>query len=199
MSTFSKGGFHLPWGTFDALPGLPFPLSIIFLLTHLFIDSTLEHIHWRQRTLIFIHQCIHWKDWCWSSNALDTWCEEPTHWKRPWSWERLKAAGKGGNRGWDVWMASPTQWTWVWANSRRWWRTGKPGATVHGVSKSWTWLSNWTTSAKLLDPEQCLEHRSCSVYIFHFNQLYQKAEFVSKTLQANGFSFNMMRNRINIS
>ena len=24
-------------------------------------------------------------------------------------------------------MASPTQWTQVWANSRRWWRTGKPG------------------------------------------------------------------------
>ena len=23
------------------------------------------------------------------------------------------------------WMASLTQWTWVWANSRRWWRTGK--------------------------------------------------------------------------
>ena len=23
--------------------------------------------------------------------------------------------------------ASPTQWTWVWENSRRWWRTGKPG------------------------------------------------------------------------
>ena len=22
-------------------------------------------------------------------------------------------------------MASPTQWTWIWANSRRWWRTGK--------------------------------------------------------------------------
>ena len=25
------------------------------------------------------------------------------------------------------WMASPTQLTWVWAGSRRWWRTGKPG------------------------------------------------------------------------
>ena len=25
------------------------------------------------------------------------------------------------------WMASLTQWTWVWANSRRQWRTGKPG------------------------------------------------------------------------
>ena len=27
---------------------------------------------------------IHWKDWCWSSNTLVTWCEELTHWKRPW-------------------------------------------------------------------------------------------------------------------
>ena len=36
---------------------------------------------------------IHWKDWCWSwnSNTLTTWCEEWTHWKRPWFWERLKA------------------------------------------------------------------------------------------------------------
>ena len=24
-------------------------------------------------------------------------------------------------------MAWPTQWTWVWASSRSWWRTGKPG------------------------------------------------------------------------
>ena len=29
------------------------------------------------------------------------------------------------DRGWDGWMASPTQWTWVWADSRRWGRTGK--------------------------------------------------------------------------
>ena len=34
---------------------------------------------------------------------------------------------KGDNRGWDGWMASLIQWTWVWANSRGWWRTGKPG------------------------------------------------------------------------
>ena len=32
-----------------------------------------------------------------------------------------------GATGWDAWMASLTQWTWVWANSGRWWRTGKPG------------------------------------------------------------------------
>ena len=58
---------------------------------------------------------------------LDTFCKKPTHWKGPWCWERLKAGRKGDDRGWDGWMASPTQWTWVWANSRRWWRTGKPG------------------------------------------------------------------------
>ena len=39
---------------------------------------------------------IHWKDWCWSwsSNTLATWCEELTHWKRPWCWERSKAKEK---------------------------------------------------------------------------------------------------------
>ena len=55
------------------------------------------------------------EDWCWSwnSNTLATWCEELTHLKRPWCWERLKAGGEGDNRGWDGWMVSPTQWIWV--------------------------------------------------------------------------------------
>ena len=30
---------------------------------------------------------------------LATWCEELTHWKRPWCWERLKAGGEGDDRG----------------------------------------------------------------------------------------------------
>ena len=38
--------------------------------------------------------------------------------------ERLKARGQGNDRRWDGWMASLTQCTWVWANSRRYWRTG---------------------------------------------------------------------------
>ena len=54
-------------------------------------------------------------------------CEEPTHWKRPWCWERLRAGGEGDDRGWDDWMASLTHWAWIWASSGRWWRTGKPG------------------------------------------------------------------------
>ena len=32
-----------------------------------------------------------------------------------------------GISGWESWMAWPSQWTWVWSNSGRWWRTGKPG------------------------------------------------------------------------
>ena len=47
--------------------------------------------------------------------------------KRPWCRERLKAGREGDDRGWDDWMTSLTWWTWVWASSRRWWRTGKAG------------------------------------------------------------------------
>ena len=46
------------------------------------------------------------------TNTLATWCEELTHLKRPWCWERLRAGGEGDNRGWDGWMASLTRWTW---------------------------------------------------------------------------------------
>ena len=82
--------------------------------------------------------------WSWKSNTLSTWCEELTHLKRLRVWEKFKAGGEGDNRGWDCWMASLTQWTWVWANLGRCWWTGKPGAAVHGVEKSWTRLSDWT-------------------------------------------------------
>ena len=67
--------------------------------------------------------------------------------ERPWCWERLKAGGEGDDRGWNGWMTSLTQWTCVWANSqemvkdREAWR-----AAVHGLPKSWTWLSNWMTN-----------------------------------------------------
>ena len=33
--------------------------------------------------------------WSWSSNALAIWCEEPSHWKRPWCWERFRAGSEG--------------------------------------------------------------------------------------------------------
>ena len=57
---------------------------------------------------------------------------------------RLKAGGEGDDRGWDGWMASPTQWTWVWASSRNWWWTGKPGVLQSMGSQSQSQLSDWS-------------------------------------------------------
>ena len=78
-------------------------------------------------------------------NTLATWCKEPTHWKRPWCWERLRAGGEGDNRGRDGWITSPTQWTWVWANYGRWWRTGKAG-TLQSM-KLQTVVRDWTRTS----------------------------------------------------
>ena len=47
----------------------------------------------------------------------------------------MKAGGDGDHRGWDGCVASPTQWTWVWVNSGRWWRTGRPGVLQSMVSQ----------------------------------------------------------------
>ena len=94
------------------------------------------------------------KDWSWSwnSNTLATWCEELTHWKRPWWWERLKA-GEGDDRGWDGWMASPTWWTWVWVNSGSWWWTGMPGVLQsmgsQRVRHDWATELNWKFYSQL--------------------------------------------------
>ena len=92
---------------------------------------------------------VHWKDWCWSwnYNTLATWCKELTQLKRPWCWERLKAGEEGDDRGWAGWMASLTPWTWVWANSGRWWRTGKPGVLQSMGLQRQTRLRDWTTAS----------------------------------------------------
>ena len=67
---------------------------------------------------------------------------------KDWCWKRLRARGEGAGRGWNKWMASLIQWTRAWANSRRWWRTGKPGRLQSTGSQSRTWLSNQKTATK---------------------------------------------------
>ena len=65
--------------------------------------------------------------------------------ERPWCWERLKAGREGDNRGWDGWMAHHQidghefqQASGVGDGQEAW------HAAVHEITKSWTWLSNWT-------------------------------------------------------
>ena len=76
-----------------------------------------------------------------------TWCEELTHFKRPWCWEKLKVGGEGDDRGWDGWMVSPTQWTWVWVDSGSWWWTGMLGVLQstgsQRVRHDWATELNW--------------------------------------------------------
>ena len=55
-------------------------------------------------------------------------------------------------RGWDGRMASPTQWTWVWANSGRWQKTGKPGVLQSIGSQRVR--HDWVTELKQLGPDQ---------------------------------------------
>ena len=90
---------------------------------------------------------VHWKNWCWSwnSNTLAIWCEQLTHWKRPWFWERLKAGGEGDDRGWVRWMASWTPWTWVCVDSGSWCWTERPGVLrLQRVRHDWATELNWT-------------------------------------------------------
>ena len=56
---------------------------------------------------------------------------------------KIEGRRRGDNRGWDGWMALPTRWTWVWASSRSWWWTGRPGQWSRKESDMTEWL-NWT-------------------------------------------------------
>ena len=66
-------------------------------------------------------------------------------------------------RGWDGWMASLTQWTWVWANSRSWWWTGRPGTLQsmgsQGVGHDWVTELNWRWARGYI-----IQHREYSQY-----------------------------------
>ena len=73
-------------------------------------------------------------------------CEQPTYWKRPWWWERLKSKVEEDVRG--RWLYIITDLMdinlnklWEIVEDREAWH-----AVVHGVPKNWTWLSDWATT-----------------------------------------------------
>ena len=84
------------------------------------------------------HQgCWALKNWCFWNMVLEKTLESPLDCKE------IKPVNPKGNESWIftgmtdaeakapiLWIALLTQWTWTWANSRRWWRTGKPGVLL---------------------------------------------------------------------
>ena len=74
------------------------------------LEKTLES-PWDCKEIQPVHpkvRGVYWKDWCWSwnSNTLATWCEELTHWKRPWCWEGLGGRRRRGQQSirWHHWL-----------------------------------------------------------------------------------------------
>ena len=96
---------------------------------------------WRRSALGFL-----WKDWCWSwnSSTLATCCEEPTHWKRSWSGKDWRQEEKSMTEDemveWHHWLDGSE------FEQAPGVGDGQEGLAcfVHAITKSQTWLSDWT-------------------------------------------------------
>ena len=84
--------------------------------------------------------------WSWSSKTLATWCEEPTHWKRPQCWEKIEGKRRGQLS--IRWLESITNSMDMNLNKLQ--ETVEDGgawrAAIHGVKKSQTGLRNKKTT-----------------------------------------------------
>ena len=120
--------------------------------------------------------------------AVATWYKELTHFKGPWCWERLKVGGEGDDRGWDGWMTSRTQYMSLskiqeLVMDREAWH-----AVVHGVTKSWTRLRDWTELNCIICSNSLIQ-KVCGISVLCFS--YMGCSF-SQSLHRKYFFRNRM-------
>ena len=147
-----------------------------------------EYVHDFLKTIMNI-SWIFIKGWCWnwSSNTMATWWKELTRWKRPWYWERLKAGGKPGDRGWGGWMASLTQWTWVWPNSGREWRTGKPGVlqSIGSQTVGHNWATEQQDTCKCMSESLHCSPETITILLIGYTSIEDVSESQSRSVVSN--------------
>ena len=84
---------------------------------------------------------------------------------------------KGMNGGWDGWVVSPTPWTQVWASSRSWWWTEKPGMLqsmgLQRVRHDWVTELNWRTVRSPLSESSLKVNFIWCLYIYHLGDFTQ--------------------------
>ena len=105
----------------------------------------------RRRNQSILNEINPWyslEDWCWSTKSLATWCKETTHWK---NLDAGKIKGRRRREQQRIWeldrITDSTDMSmsklWETAKDRKGWHDA-----VHGIRKSWTWLSDWITVKK---------------------------------------------------
>ena len=98
--------------------------------------------------------------------------------KKTLCWERMKAWGKGDNRGCNGWFAPSTWLTWVWVSSECWWWTEKPDMLkcmeLQRVGHNWAtelkWIWKCDTGARIDKvTQQKREYRNRTINIQMFD------------------------------
>ena len=116
-----------------------------------------------------------WKDWCWSSNTLATWCKQLTDWKKPLMLGKINGKRRGGRQRMK-WLDGITDSANTNLGKLQEMVRDKEAwhAPIHGVVKNWTQLGDWTTvKSRQIKEENRVQRQTDSGFCPHPNKYAQ--------------------------